>query len=126
MFHLLAPGGSSEHQDGPQTALSPGDDIGFHAIADHHGVLGMGLEGAQGGAHHQRVRFPNDIGLDARGCTDQRGYRAGRGNDPPSSGPIVSGLVAMKRAPATTKRMARVIASKLYVVVSPSTTYSGS
>ena len=48
------------------------------------------------------------------------------GTIPPSPGPIASGLVAIKRAPAVTKRMARVMRSKLYAVVSPNTTYSGS
>jgi hypothetical protein len=35
---------------------------------------------------------------------------------------VASGLVAMKRAPASTSRIARVIASNEYVRVSPSTT----
>ena len=35
------------------------------------------------------------------------------GTIPPSPGPITSGLVAMKRAPAVTNRMARVMRSKL-------------
>jgi hypothetical protein len=41
-------------------------------------------------------------------------------------GPETSGLVAMNRAPSSISRMAVVIASKEYVRVSPSTTYSGS
>src|SRR5437762_14108626 len=34
----------------------------------------MGTDGTQGCAHHQRIRFADEVGLDACGCTDQRGY----------------------------------------------------
>jgi hypothetical protein len=45
---------------------------------------------------------------------------------PSGDGPVGSGLVQMNRAPRAISRTAVVIASKLYVLVSPSTTYSGS
>ena len=48
------------------------------------------------------------------------------GSGPSSDGPVTSGLVAMNRAPFSISRIARVIASKEYVRVSPSTTKSGS
>ena len=41
---------------------------------------------------------------------------------PAGDGPVGSGLVAMKRAPAAIRRMARVIACWLYSRVSPITT----
>ena len=44
------------------------------------------------------------------------------GGGPSGLGPVASGLVAMKRAPSTMSRIARVMRSKLYVRVSPSTT----
>jgi len=44
------------------------------------------------------------------------------GSGPSGVGPIGSGFVAMKRAPAATRRIARAICSKLYVRVSPRTT----
>ena len=44
------------------------------------------------------------------------------GSGPSADGPVGSGLVEMKRAPDSTSRMARVIASNEYVRVSPSTT----
>jgi hypothetical protein len=44
------------------------------------------------------------------------------GSGPSGDGPVTSGLVAMKRAPFSISRMARVIDSKEYVRVSPRTT----
>jgi hypothetical protein len=44
------------------------------------------------------------------------------GSGPSGLGPVESGLVAMKRAPATIRRMASVMRSNEYVRVSPSTT----
>ncbi len=44
------------------------------------------------------------------------------GSAPSLDGPVASGLVQMNRAPASIRRIALVIASKLYVRVSPSTT----
>ena len=44
------------------------------------------------------------------------------GSEPSADGPVASGFVAMKRAPPSISRIARVIASKEYVRVSPSTT----
>jgi hypothetical protein len=44
------------------------------------------------------------------------------GSAPSGDGPVGSGLVAMKRAPASTSRMARVSRSNEYVRVSPRTT----
>jgi hypothetical protein len=44
------------------------------------------------------------------------------GSGPSGEGPVTSGLVAMKRAPLPTSRIARVIASNEYVRVSPRTT----
>lgn len=44
------------------------------------------------------------------------------GSGPSREGPVSSGLVQMKRAPALMSRTALVIASKEYVRVSPSTT----
>ena len=72
-LHLLARSDAGEYQNCAQAALDPGDNIGIHAIPDHHRVFGMDIEGAQGGAHHHRVRFADGIGLDARGCADQTG-----------------------------------------------------
>ena len=43
----------------------------------------MCIERAQGSAHHQRVRFAYEVGLDPCGCTDQRGHGTGRGDDSP-------------------------------------------
>src|SRR5256886_8578203 len=86
-FYLLARGYSRQHQNGAQAALDPGDNIGIHAITDHHGVLGMGSQRAQGSAHHQWVRFADEIGLDTCGRTDQCGYRTGRRNDSPLTWP---------------------------------------
>ena len=47
------------------------------------------------------------------------------GSDPSAEGPVASGFVAMNRAPPSMSRIARVMASKEYVRVSPRTTYSG-
>ena len=58
-FYLLTGGDAGQHQDGAQTALQPGDDIGIHAVTDHHRVLRMSIEAAQGRAHHQWIRFAN-------------------------------------------------------------------
>ena len=44
------------------------------------------------------------------------------GSEPSGDGPVASGLVAMKRAPDSIRRIARVIRSNEYVRVSPSTT----
>ena len=44
------------------------------------------------------------------------------GSAPSFDGPVGSGLVQMNRAPSLISRIALVIASKLYVRVSPSTT----
>ena len=44
------------------------------------------------------------------------------GSGPSGEGPVASGLVAMKRAPSTIRRIACVIRSNEYVRVSPSTT----
>ncbi len=44
------------------------------------------------------------------------------GSGPSGAGPVGSGFVAMKRAPARTSRIACVIRTKLYVRVSPRTT----
>ena len=44
------------------------------------------------------------------------------GSGPSGDGPVVSGLVAMNRAPPAMSRIARVIRSNEYVRVSPSTT----
>lgn len=48
------------------------------------------------------------------------------GMRPNSLGPATSGLVAIKRAPATTRRIALAMRSNEYEVVSPTTTYLGS
>src|SRR2546421_3332733 len=39
----------------------------------------MGIDSTQGRAHHQWIRLAHEVGLDARGCTDQRGYGTGSG-----------------------------------------------
>ena len=44
------------------------------------------------------------------------------GSEPSADGPVASGFVAMKRAPASMSRIARVRRSNEYVRVSPSTT----
>ncbi len=44
------------------------------------------------------------------------------GSGPSAEGPVASGFVAMKRDPERMRRIARVIASKEYVRVSPRTT----
>jgi hypothetical protein len=44
------------------------------------------------------------------------------GIEPSTLGPVASGLVAMNFAPPSISRIARVIALKLYVRVSPRTT----
>ena len=44
------------------------------------------------------------------------------GSGPPGDGPVASGFVAMNREPSRMRRIARVIASKEYVRVSPRTT----
>ena len=44
------------------------------------------------------------------------------GSGPSGVGPVLSGLVAMKRAPPRISRIALAMRSKLYVRVSPSTT----
>jgi hypothetical protein len=61
---------SGEYEDGAQAALHARDDVGVHAIADHDGFLGMGVECAQGCAHHQRVWFAYEVGFDACGGAD--------------------------------------------------------
>jgi hypothetical protein len=48
------------------------------------------------------------------------------GSGPSADGPLTSGLVAMNRAPPRISRIAFVIAVNEYVLVSPSTTKSGS
>ena len=40
----LARGDSCEHENCAQTAFDPCDDIGIHAITDHDGILGVGIE----------------------------------------------------------------------------------
>jgi len=51
-LHLLAAGDAGEHEDSIEAALGAADDVGVHAVADHHRLLGVGAERAQRGAHH--------------------------------------------------------------------------
>src|SRR6266516_6940777 len=80
IYHL-ARGDSGKYQNCSQATLDPRNDIGIHAISDHHRILGMGIDCAQGRTHHQWIRLTDVIGLDTGCCADQRRYGAGRRND---------------------------------------------
>jgi len=60
-----------------QAGLQAGDDVGVHAVTDHHRDLGVGVDGPQGRAHHQRVWLAHEVGSDPGGLGDERGHRAG-------------------------------------------------
>src|SRR6266700_4204295 len=80
VYHLTR-GHSCEHENCAQATLDPSNDIGVHAITDHHGILGMGIDCAQGRTHHQWIRFTDVIGLNPCGRADQGCYGAGRWDD---------------------------------------------
>jgi len=95
-LHLLARSHTGEYQYCAQAALDPGNNIGIHAIPDHHRFLGVRVDGAQGSTHHQRVRFADKVGLDARGRADQRGYSPGRRDDSSLARPHNIGICGNK------------------------------
>ena len=69
--------GQDEH--GFESGFSADAHIGIHAIADHDRILGMFVEMAQCGAHHQRIRLADEVGLHTRGRFDEgRNRTAGR------------------------------------------------
>src|SRR6266487_2321514 len=80
IYHL-ARGDSGKYQNCSQATLDPRNDIGIHAISDHHRILGMGIDCAQGRTHHQWIRFTDVIGLNTCGRADQGCYGAGCWDD---------------------------------------------
>ena len=72
---LLPQRHAAEDEGRLHTRLGARDDVGVHPVADHHRLLGVRAEGAEGVAHHQWVRFADEIGLHARRGGDQGGDR---------------------------------------------------
>ena len=91
-FGVLARRHAGQHQDRLHAGLEAGDDVGVHAVADHRGRLGVRVERVERGAHHERVRLADEVGLDARRAADQRGHRAGRRQRPSGDGPVGVGV----------------------------------
>ena len=78
---ILPLGHARQHQNGFQPRLRPDEDVGVHAVADHVGVFGVGVDGAEGGAHDEGVGLADVVGLDAGGGGDEGGDGAGGGDE---------------------------------------------
>ena len=76
---LAVRGDAREHEDRLESRLESGHHVGVHPVADHRGVLGVGLDRVQRRTHHQWVRLADEVGVHARGAADQSRHGAGGG-----------------------------------------------
>ena len=89
---MVVAGHAGEHEDSAQATFDARDNIGIHAVADHHGFFGVGAEGVQGGAHHEGIWFAHEIGGNAGDGTDHGGHRASAGDDAAHAGSAHVGI----------------------------------
>src|SRR5256714_656560 len=61
----------------------------------------MGIEGTQGCAHHQWIRFADEVGLDSGGRAYQRGHSTCRGDNSPLARPHYIGISGNETRPGT-------------------------
>src|SRR5256885_16308014 len=92
--------------------IKVGAECSLMVFSDERIIIGLGLPTKYGST---------PVAFEISAATEPHA-----GSAPSLDGTVASGFVAMNRAPELISRIAVVIASKLYVRVSPRTTYSGS
>src|SRR5664279_3005249 len=81
-LHLGGTGDTAQDQDRLEAGFDACHDVGVHAVAYHHGRLGVRPQRVERLAHHQRIRLADEVGGDARRLLYEGRDRSGGGQDP--------------------------------------------